>query len=115
MSSKELATRMGVTQPAVIGIERSELHDTIKLETLRRAADALDCELVYFLMPRTSLEESVERQARYKAAQYLQPVVHNSRLENQATTNEENAEQLAELATQLIDRRGLWNETGGAT
>lgn len=111
MSSTELAARMGVTQPAVTSIERSELHDTIKLETLRRAADALDCELVYFLIPRTTLEESVQRQARYKAAQHLEPVVHHSRLENQATTAEETAQQLDELASRLADRRGLWSST----
>ena len=114
MSGTELAARIGVTQPAIISIERSELHDTIKLETLRRAAEALDCELVYFLIPRTTLEESVERQARQKAAQYLQRVVHHSRLEDQATTNEESAEQLDELAAQLIERRGLWSESSGS-
>ena len=109
MSGTELAARMGVTQPAVISIECSELHDTIKLETLRRAADALDCELAYFLIPRATLEESVEQQARRKAAQHLLPVVHHSRLENQATTSEEIAEQLDELASRLAERRGLWS------
>ena len=37
---------------------------TIKLDTLRRAAAALDCDLVYYLVPRTTLEDTAQRQAR---------------------------------------------------
>lgn len=108
MSSTELATRLGVSQKTVPDLERSELRDTIKLETLRRTADALDCDLVYFLLPRTSLDEAVKTQARRKAARHLGPVAHHSRLEDQAVTNDDTAAQVEEIAAQLIDRRGLW-------
>src|SRR5580658_7650966 len=67
MSSAELATRLGVSQQAVADLERSEAQDTIKLETLRRAADALDCDLAYVLVPRIPLEDEVRAQARRKA------------------------------------------------
>ena len=110
MSSTELAARLGVTQQSVPGLERSELHDTVKLETLRRAAEVLDCDLVYFLLPRTSLQRSVTRQARVKAARHLDPVAHHSRLEDQAVTDEDAIDQLDELAARFIDRRGLWSE-----
>src|SRR5665647_390075 len=56
MSSKELADRMGIIQQAIRELEQSELHETIKLETLQRAANALECELVYSLVPRRSLD-----------------------------------------------------------
>ena len=111
MSSTELAARIGVIQQAVPDLERSELHDTIKLETLRRAANALDCDLLYFLVPRTSLDEAVKRQARHKAARHLDPLAHHSRLEDQAVTSDDAAAQLDELAVRFIDRRGLWSET----
>ena len=61
MSSTELAARIGVSQQRVSQIEQGELQETITLETLRRAANALDCDLVYVLEPRTSLDEAVRK------------------------------------------------------
>ena len=108
MSSTDLAARLGVSQQRASELERGELHETIKLETLRRAADALDCDLVYALVPRTSLEESVARQARSKASAHLDPIAHHSRLEDQAVSDDDTASQLDDLAARFIDRRGLW-------
>lgn len=110
MSGSELATRIGVSQQTIPDLERSELQGTIKLETLRRAADALDADLAYFLVPRTKLNEAVRVQALRKAARYLDPVAHNSRLEDQALTSEDAQAHLEELAARFIDRRGLWTE-----
>ncbi len=64
MSSRQLATRMGQSQPAVSQLEHSEVDDRITLATLRRAADALECDLVYALVPRTTLDDTVRRRAR---------------------------------------------------
>ena len=111
MSSTELATRIGVSQQSVSQMERSELQETITLETLRRAANALNCDLVYVLEPRTSLEEAVREQARKKAAQHLAPLAHHSRLEDQALIADDETAQLEEFASRFIDRRGLWSET----
>ncbi len=108
MSSTELAVRMKVTQQNVSELEQREVRGTVTLDTLRRAAAALDCDLVYALVPRTSLDEAVRAQASRKAAQLLQPVAHHSRLENQSVGDDAAAEQLDELADGFIDRRGLW-------
>jgi predicted DNA-binding mobile mystery protein A len=112
MSSTELAARIGISQQTVHALELSELHDTIKLETLRRAADALDSDLVYFLVPRKSLDEAVIEQARKKAAEHLTPIAHHSRLEDQSLTSDDAAAELDEVAAQFVDRRGLWSEDG---
>jgi predicted DNA-binding mobile mystery protein A len=111
MTSAELAARIGVSQQRVSEMERSELQDTITLETLRRVADALDSDLVYVLQPRTTLDKAVKEQARKKAAQHLAPLAHHGRLEDQALTADDDAAQLDELATQFVDRRGLWSLT----
>jgi predicted DNA-binding mobile mystery protein A len=71
MTSTELAVRLGVSQSTVSELEHSEMRDTAKLGSLRRAADALDCELVYILVPRTSLADTVRAQARRKAEMML--------------------------------------------
>jgi predicted DNA-binding mobile mystery protein A len=84
MSSAELAARIGVSQQRVSQIEHNEVHETITLVTLRRAANALDCDLVYVLEPRTSLNEAVREQAHGKAVRHLAPVSHHNRLEDQS-------------------------------
>jgi len=70
-------------------LERSEAADTITLASLRKAARALDCDLVVAMVPKTSLENTVHRQARLKAAQERNRIVHTMRLEAQEEGVEE--------------------------
>ena len=62
MSTEDVAVRLGVTRSSVARMETSEQRDTIQLDTLRRIAQAMDCELAYVLIPRTSLKHSVQQQ-----------------------------------------------------
>ena len=110
MSSADLARRMGVSQQRVPAIERGEQDMTIKLDTLMRAAAALDCELVYALVPRTSLDDMVRGQARRRASEQLRRITQHSRLEDQQPTDADLAAQIEELAADLADRRGLWHD-----
>jgi predicted DNA-binding mobile mystery protein A len=110
MSGRELASRMGVTQSTIPDIERSEERGTIRIETLTRAADALDCDLIYFLKPRRSLDDLVAAQARRKAARYLGWAAQHSLLEDQSVTTADLDEQIDDLAVRFIDRRGLWTD-----
>ena len=110
MSGSELAIRLGVRQQTIHDLELSERRRTIQLDTLARAADAMDCDLVYALVPRTSLEETVRSRARRKAAEYLGPIAHHSRLEDQAISDGETEALLDDLAERFIDRRGLWKD-----
>jgi predicted DNA-binding mobile mystery protein A len=110
MSSTELAFRMAISQSTISDMEHSEIRDTIKLETLRRAAHALDCDLVYFLVPRTTLDDAVRVQARHKAVQHLAGVTHTVRLDDEAEAMDDTAARLDELALRFMDRRGLWSE-----
>src|ERR1035441_6651466 len=43
ITTAQLAIRMRVRQPSIIGLERSEAKGSIELATLRRVAEALDC------------------------------------------------------------------------
>lgn len=101
---------MGVRQQTISDIERSEQHHTIQLKTLERAANAMDCRLVYALVPNTTLEETVEAQATQKAAQHIEAIAHHSRLEDQSVGNEVLADLVDELAARFAGRRGLWTE-----
>jgi predicted DNA-binding mobile mystery protein A len=113
MSGPELATRMSIRAQSVHDIEQSEINGSIRIETLRRVADALDCDLVYALVPRESLDEMVRRQALKKAARHIAPIAHHSRLEDQALSGAESRSEVDDLAGSLIDKRGLWSDGVG--
>jgi predicted DNA-binding mobile mystery protein A len=83
MSAEQLAQRMKVKQPSLFEIEQSEAKGTITLATLRRAAEALDCTLVYALLPNKSLEETIRERARQFAHRRRGPVEHSMLLEDQ--------------------------------
>ena len=48
----EFAHRVGVSRREIFRLEKSEEEARIQLGTLRRAAEARDCELIYALTPR---------------------------------------------------------------
>lgn len=59
----EVARRLGVCRWQVYRHEQSEMESKIMLSTLRKAAEGLDCELVYGLVPREgTLMEMAARQ-----------------------------------------------------
>ena len=68
MSAHQLATRVGVSRGTLARFEHNERAETIQLQTLRRVADALGCDLVYGFAPRCALTELVDRQVRKAAA-----------------------------------------------
>lgn len=83
MSTAQLAKRMGIKQPSIIALEQSEAKGTIELATLRRAAEALDCNLVYALVPKKPLETIVRDRAREFVRRRLEPVEQSMLLEDQ--------------------------------
>ena len=60
MSAVALARRLGITHAGVRKLESSEAAEAITLASLRKLAEALDCELTYELIPRPSLKEQLQ-------------------------------------------------------
>jgi len=110
MPVRWVADRMGITPSGVSHLERREATGAVTLEALRRAADALDCELVYAIVPRAgSVSEALERRAREVAMETLGRVSHTMRLEDQATSPAEQEAEIEELVRELLARpRALW-------
>jgi predicted DNA-binding mobile mystery protein A len=75
MSPSELARALGVAQSSLTRLEQSEIHGTISLHSLKRAAEVLGCEVVYAFVPRQPLEEMVREQAM----SVLEQAGHNQR------------------------------------
>lgn len=83
MTTRQLAERLGVAQSTVVAMEQSESDGRITLNSLQRAAEALDCELRYVLVPRQELQKKVEQQATLVAKKNIAKVAHTMRLEAQ--------------------------------
>ena len=109
MTAAALAARLGTTAGAVTRLEQSEAADRIRLDTLRRAADALGCDLVYLLVPRRPLNAIVRDRARELAHRQVSAVEQTMRLEDQATGRAKEMED--QLVNQLLERGGLWSVT----
>jgi predicted DNA-binding mobile mystery protein A len=110
MPAAHLAKRLGIVPSTVLRLETSEADDTITLGSLRRAAEALGCELQYALVPRQSIAQTMETQANKVARERMAAVAHTMALEAQATSNETVDTQVQELAESLLkgSRRELW-------
>ena len=111
MSGGQLASRLGVRAQTVDAIEKSEASGAIQLKTLRRTAEALNCTLVYALVPNTSLEDAVSQRARAIAARELRRVDHTMKLEAQATGEADMEARLDAYIRDVVKDRHLWRES----
>jgi predicted DNA-binding mobile mystery protein A len=111
VSTRQLATRLGVTHSAIVQAEQSEAAGSISLAQLRRQADALDCELHYVLIPRTPLAEQVDARAERKARERVAAVSHTMALEAQRAGSEFEQQQIAAVKDELLRgrRSRLWD------
>lgn len=110
MTTAQLAERMGIQQSGVTLLEQREVQQKVSLETLQRAARAMNCELVYALVPKESLEKTVDKQSYMAAKEILKRTTHTMSLELQVAGKAETDLHQDELAAELknkMDRR-LW-------
>lgn len=110
MTTRQLARSVGVTQAAVSEAERTEARGDITLATLQRYATALDCELVYALVPRRSLKEMLDERADRIARDQVSRVRHSMALENQSTSKKLMEREIAEVRQRLLEGKPsrLW-------
>lgn len=114
MTVRQLSERIGISQQSTTKLEENEAIETITLKSLRKVAAALDCKLVYAIVPNQgSLEDLIKQQAYKKAIELIMPVDHSMRLESQGVDNIE--EKILELAEDLAKNvnSSLWDNYEG--
>ncbi|MEK7295344.1 MAG: mobile mystery protein A [Actinomycetota bacterium] len=111
MNARQLAARLNLSQAAVTQLERTEAQGTIRLDTLRRAADALNCDLMYTLIPRLPLGEMVMDRARLRARRDINSIDQTMRLESQEISHDEITRRIEDYAAKLITTGQLWDDT----
>ena len=112
LTARQLASRMGRTHSVLVRLERSEVADAITLGSLRAAAEAMDCTLVYAIVPNRSLTETARARATSIADAQLSRMHHTMRLEDQALTRDDLAQERNRLIEGILARGGsrLWEE-----
>ena len=107
MPAADLARRMGVTGSTVRALEKSEVSGGIRLSSLRRAAEAMDCTFVYTFLPNQGLENTVRERAASVLAAQESRIRQTMLLEDQAGCVLSSARE-AQLKD-IIVARGLWS------
>lgn len=112
MSMRQLAERAKTSTPWISSIEKGEVEGSLTLNTLRKVANALDCDLVYALVPRKPLQVRVEERAREKATRLVKQTQQTMRLEEQGLSKKELEQQIKRLSDELLQgsARALWDD-----
>lgn len=84
MSQKDLARRIGVNPKTIHSLEVNEVNSKIQIESLKKLADAMDCDFYYGFVPRKGLQATYEDQARKNAESHLARVMNTMALEKQS-------------------------------
>ncbi len=111
MNTRQLAARIGISQPRLTSIEKAEANGTVTLKTLRLAAEGLNCTLVYTLLPNESLDAMVRERAEQIADARLRRTHQTMKLENQALNSAQLKKERERLIDELLrgDPRRLWD------
>lgn len=109
MSSSSLARKLGIAHSGLLKLEKGELSGSISLRTLRRVANAMEADLVYAIVPRRPVAETIRARAREVARQRVASVAKSMQLEAQGLTSEQVERRVDDLARTLETRpRELW-------
>jgi predicted DNA-binding mobile mystery protein A len=110
MDQSQLAKRLGVSQAAVAQFEKQEQDGNVQIKTLKRAAQALDCELMYVLVPRRPLDVVVHERRLELARRQLATIEHSMRLEDQGVEDHDARRAQLESLTEQIKPSELWED-----
>lgn len=109
MSNRSAAQRLGVSHPTLLKLEKSEQSGRISVASLRRAAEALEAELVYAIVPRKKLGHMIGARAHALAKEQILAIAKSMALEQQGISDAQIKRQIADLARELEGKpRDLW-------
>lgn len=110
MSQVDLARRMKIKPQTVAQMEDSERKGTISINTLKKAAENLNCQLIYSINPQKKLEEIIREQALKMADDLLRRNQTHMELEQQGTNEDFRIMQKEQIAEDLMrNPRKLWS------
>jgi predicted DNA-binding mobile mystery protein A len=113
MTVEQLATRLNLSRARIAQLENAEINDAVTLRSLREAANAMDCELIYAIVPKnhSTLESIIKARAAQVAKERVARVAHSMSLEAQSVDEGLLKKQEGELSNLLTIRlnKKLWS------
>ena len=88
MSTYQLGRLMGINQATALRYEKREIEGRITLDILKKAAEAMDCQLVYAIVPKnphSKLDDIINEHSKNLALKILKRTEHTMQLEKQGT------------------------------
>jgi predicted DNA-binding mobile mystery protein A len=111
MTNVQLAKKLKLKAPQTIeDMQTYEASGTIKLQTLRKLAEALGCRVVYAVVPPRPLDEMRRDRAYTIARRQLRHVSHSMKLEAQGISDAEEQRAVDRLVEELLNGnpKKLW-------
>ena len=112
MTLKQLATRLGFSVPAAKNFEMREVDEAITLASLRKIANAMEMDLVYYFKPKQdSLDDLLQIRAELKAKELMERSNQAMILENQEADNKNKSREYDRLITEIRNQKlsSLWD------
>lgn len=111
MNMRQLAYRLGSSQSRIVKIEQDELSGALTIKTMEKIANQLDCVFVYGFAPRSSLENTVRKQATCIAQERMNKVSHHMYLEAQELTKQHSKAAFENMVEDALESPSkLWDE-----
>ena len=110
VTNVQLAKRLKLKPQTIEDMQHNEVSGTIKLQTLRKLAEALGCRVMYAVVPPKPLDEMRRERAYAIAKRQLGPVSHSMKLEAQGISDAEEQRALERLVEELLNGspKKLW-------
>lgn len=102
MNTRQLGERCNISSERIIKIEADEVEEKTTLATLTKIANALNCKLVYALVPNNNIIHFIEKTAEEKAKIQLTNTSHHMTLEEQQTSTRALEEQITILKEEML-------------
>jgi len=111
MNTRQFAERLGVSKSRIPRIEQDEITGSLTLKTMNRVADTLDCVFVYGFVPRTSLDDTVKKQASIITERRMKRLMHTMNLEDQGLSSKNAKKAFNNMLFEIIDSPSiLWEK-----
>lgn len=103
----ELAKLLSIAPVTLAKTEKREIEGHVTLATLKRIAEAMDCELVYGFVPKKEMKTLIHEKAFEKARKTLGIADLHMKLEDQKVQGDE-MERIERLAKKFIEKGDIW-------
>jgi predicted DNA-binding mobile mystery protein A len=109
MGITQLASRLGLTQSSLSSSIKLEKEGRITINKLKEIDNAKECELVYRIVTRKTLEDIIHDQAVKKTLSLMEEAETHMDLEDQKVMLDKN-ERLKDLVEERIYSKYLWDK-----